>query len=156
MYRYHQTNDEHISLHDCRAESASFENGVLAFDFREGFWIGPGHPENQGERPVGTDSSRVEFRLESGDETDAVVYVYTEKGNDTALREEWPLSRLLECINSEGCSLEFLYQYKGYQSLLIECWLWFDKKPYHKECELRLQVSGVEYFWNQLLEDRVW
>lgn len=72
------------------------------------------------------------------------------------VREEWELSKLIECINSGKYTLEFLYQYKGYNSMIIECCLWSDKKPYDRECQLKLPLSQVRYCWNDLCEDKEW
>ena len=66
------------------------------------------------------------------------------------------MSKLIECVNSEKYTVEFLYQYKGYNSIIIECWIWSDKKPYHRECELKISLTNVEYCWNDLCKDREW
>ena len=102
-----------------------------------------------------TDVAEVEFYLESGDEWDITLYVFEEESKKT-VREEWRLDKLMECINGGKCTLEFLYQYKGYHSMIIECWLWSDKKPYHRECVLKLSLKGVKYCWNDLCQDKEW
>ena len=89
----------------------------------------------------------IKFSLEFENEYDITIYVFEEKFNKT-YREEWKLSKLMEYINHKKCTLEFLYQYKGYQSSIFECWLWLDKKPYHKECELKISYKDVKYCWN--------
>lgn len=71
--------EQHISLHDCVSERAYFENGNLGFEFNDGFWILPDHPESN-----------------------------------------------------------------------------FDKKPYHKECIIKISAPEVSYYWNNLCENRVW
>ncbi len=40
--------------------------------------------------------------------------------------------------------------------VMLECWLWSKRKPYHRECMLRLSVTDVKYDWNDLQKDRVW
>jgi hypothetical protein len=95
----------------------------------------------------------VQFQLESGDEYDMNLYVFEKRFKKT-VREEWELSKLMECINNKKYTLEFLYTYKGYNSMLIECWLWSDKKPYHRECEMKLSIVDVKYCWNELCETR--
>ena len=72
------------------------------------------------------------------------------------IREEWKLSQLIEHINNQKCTLEFLYQYKGYNSRVIDCWFWSDKKPFHRECLIKLRIEKVEYCWNNLCGDREW
>jgi hypothetical protein len=39
---------------------------------------------------------------------------------------------------------------------MIERWLWFDKKPYHKECILKILTDKVTYCWNELRSDKSW
>lgn len=38
-------------------------------------------------------------------------------------------------------------------TFVFECWLWFDKKPYHKECVIILSADELTYFWNNLFVD---
>lgn len=155
MYKYCEKDDEHISLHDCHATNVTYENGVLTFCFEDGIWITSEYSDNILNKTVRTDEAVVRFYLESGEESDISIYVFEEKLKMT-VREEWNISRLIESINSKKFTLEFLYQYKGYNSRVIECWLWSDKKPFHRECELKLRIIKVEYCWNNLCEDREW
>ena len=153
MYKHCDVSDEHISLHDCRATEISYEGGVLSFGFPGGFWILSGHECNASEKNLCTDSSEV--RLYLGSEYDATVYLYDEKFGRT-IRRELSISDLMKLINHKKCALEFLYPYKGYNSIIFECCLWTEKRPYHKECELRLYLKKAEYLWNDLLSDREW
>ena len=57
--------EKYLSLHDCVAEQAYFENGKLGFEFNDGFWISPDHPESNLSNLVRTDFSKVEYKLES-------------------------------------------------------------------------------------------
>ena len=59
-------------------------------------------------------------------------------------------------INNKNCAHEFLYQYKGYNSMIIECWIWSNKKPYHRECELKLSIKDVNYCCNELCKESEW
>ena len=59
-------NENHLSLHDCIAERAYFENGNLGFEFNDGFWISPDHPDSNLSKIVRTDLSKVEYALEDG------------------------------------------------------------------------------------------
>ncbi len=155
MYKHCDCDDKHISLHDCHATKVVNENGILTFVFQDGIWVTPEHPSNTTDKVLRTDVAEVNFQLEFGDEDDVALYVFEEKRKKT-YRERWELSKFIEYINSEKYNLEFLYQYKGYNSMIIECWLWSDKKPYHRECELKLSIKGVKYCWNDLREDREW
>lgn len=155
MWKHCDMDDEYVSLHDCHATRIIYENNALTFVFRDGIWIVKGHPNNELDKTVCTDMAEAKFYLENGDESDITIYVFEENLNKT-IREEWELSKLIECVNSGKYTLEFLYQYKGYHSIIIECWLWSDTKPYHRECELKISLSNVKYCWNDLCEDRVW
>ncbi len=69
--------EKYLSLHDCVAEQAYFENGKLGFEFNDGFWISPDHPESNLSNLVRTDFSKVEYTLEDGADYDVTVYVFT-------------------------------------------------------------------------------
>jgi len=152
MYKHCDINDEYISLHDCHATNISYENGIIIFAFPKGIWVINEHPCNELGETVRTGMAEVRLRLDSGIEDDITVYIYEKKFKKT-IREEWSLSKLMKHINDKHCTLEFLYQYKGYHSMIIECWLWSDKKPYHRECELKLSLKDVTYCWNELCDD---
>ena len=146
-YKHCDINDENISLHDCHATNIFYEHGVVSFVFKDGIWISNHHSNNSCNENVRSDIAEVKFSLEFENEYDITIYVFEEKFNKT-YREEWKLSKLMEYINHKKCTLEFLYQYKGYQSSIFECWLWLDKKSYHKECELKISYKDVKYCWN--------
>ncbi len=156
MYKHCDEKEDTISLHDCRAEKAILRDGVLSFFFSDGFWINSRNACNETNQTVKTDESEVRFYLESGDKWDVTVYVFTDKGTRKAIRKEWKAKKLIRSINSGKCQLEFLYQYRGYNTRIIECCLWFDKKPYFKKCLLKISTNKVIYCWNDLCEDRIW
>ena len=151
MYKHCEINDEHISLHDCHATNVTYEKGILTFCFDDGIWIS----SNTLNKTVRTDKACVKFYLETGEECDVSIYVFEKKLKRT-IRKELPISKLLDFINDKKYTLEFLYQYKGYNSRVIDCWLWSEKKPFHKECQMKIRIEKVEYCWNNLREDRVW
>lgn len=155
MYKHYDIDNEFVSLHDCHATEILYERDILTFVFDDGFWITKDHPSNRVNKTVRTDKAQVKFRLESDNEDDIIVYVFDKKFKNT-VRQEWALSDLMKCVNNENYTLEFLYQYQGYNSMIIECRLWSDKKPYDRECELKLSLKDVNYCWNDLREDRKW
>ena len=154
--------EKHLTLHDCIAERAYFENGKLGFEFSDGFWISPKHPESNLSKLVRTDFSKVEYILENGEDYDVTVFVFKRSScfkrfsYKKAIRIEWTVQELVNKINSGKCKLEFLYQYVDYKSRIIECELKFDKKPYHRECVIKISAPKVSYYWNNLREDRPW
>lgn len=148
-------NEEYITLHDCVADRAYFCNCTLSFEFDDGFWILPDHPENNLADTVRTDCSKVEFIL-NDEYYERVIYVFEKNIFGSTVRKEWTLDKLLNSINSGKYKLEFLYQYKCYGSRIIECELQLDKRPYHKECIIKIDSSKANYCWNSLCKDRIW
>ena len=49
------TDEKYLTLHDCVAERAYFEDGKLGFEFHDGFWISPDHPDSNLPNLVRTD-----------------------------------------------------------------------------------------------------
>lgn len=155
-FLHRDCNEEYISLHDCIAECAHFDNGALVFDLNDGFWVLPDHPASDVSEIVRTDFARVEYILEDGAEYDASIYVFTKTFWGKIIRSEWSIQKLIESINSKKYRLEFLYQYLDGNTRIIECELRSCKKPYASECMLKLTLARVEYCWNNLRENRPW
>ena len=155
-YKHCDTSDACLSLHDCVASKVSLENGVLSFYFDNGIWICPTHETNDSGEVVRSDAARVDWFLQDLSEPSITVYVFTEKRFRRAIRKEWSLEKLLDAINSEKCSLEFLYRYKDDNEEIISCVLGFRKRPFSKECQIQIAFSRVEYRWNDLCKDKVW
>ena len=148
--------EEYVSLHDCVAERAYFENGKLGFEFNDGFWVSPDHPESNLSGCVSTDLSKVEYTLEDGEDYDVTIYVFKKTIFKKTIRTEWTVQKLINSINSGKCKLEFRYQYVDYNSRIVECVLRFDRRPYCQECIMKISAPEVSYYWNNLLEDRPW
>ncbi len=155
MYKHSDTSVEHITLHDCRANKAAYKDGVLSFWYEDGFWVCPGHDKNDCGKTVRTDASKVKFHLANEGTEDVRIYIFTKKKRKT-IRKEWTLKKFVKAINAGDFTVEFLYCYKGYNIQVHDCWIWFDKAPYNKECELRIYTDEVTYLWNELREDRAW
>ena len=62
MSKYCEFNDDNISLHDCRATSILYENGIVTFGFKDGFWI----LNHSCDEPVRTNEAEVQYNLEFG------------------------------------------------------------------------------------------
>lgn len=156
MYEHRDLNDYYISLHDCHAEKMNFDNGVLSFVFPDGFWITEQHPQNESNNIVRTNSSQVDFQI-IDEEIDGIeIYVFRKSRGKKVIREEWELVNFINAVNNGDFRVEFITQYKSYQSFLFKCWVWFDKSPYHSECEMILHSESAAYNWNQLCYDRIW
>ena len=63
FYLHNENNEEHLSVHDCRADRAALRDGVLTFWFTEGFWVLGSHPDNPTGKTVRTDAARVDYVL---------------------------------------------------------------------------------------------
>ena len=148
--------EQYLSLHDCIAERAYFENGILGFEFPDGFWISPDHPESDLSDMVRTDFSRTEFTLENGEQYDVTVYVFRKSFWGRTVREEWTVWELVNSINNGACRLVFLYQYLDWNSRIVACELISQKKPYRRECQMVISAPTVRYDWNNLRRDRPW
>ena len=148
--------EKYLSLHDCIAEQAYFENGKLGFEFNDGFWISPDHPESNLSNLVRTDFSKVEYTLEDGADYDVTVYVFKKNPFKKTLRVEWTIQELINNINNGKCKLEFLYQYVDYNSRIVECELKLNKKPYRQECIMKISAPETRYYWNNLRKECPW
>lgn len=149
-------NEQCLSLHDCIAERAYLENGKLGFEFEDGFWVSPDHPESPLTNLVRTDFSKVEYTLEDGGNYDVTVYVLKRSFGKKTVGTEWTVRELVSKINAGECKLEFLYQYLGYNTRMVECELICHKKPYRRGCIMKISAPEVSYYWNNLREDRPW
>lgn len=155
-YENKEVNCLHISLHDCHADKMSFKDGTLSFEFSDGFWVLTEHPKNESEHVIRTDTSRVDFQI-IDEEIDGIeIYVFKKGRNRKVIREEWETEKFISAVNSGDFRIEFLYEYKCYQSRLFKCCLWFDEKPCHYECEIILYSENTIYLWNNLRYDCVW
>ncbi|MBE6658483.1 MAG: hypothetical protein E7604_08570 [Ruminococcaceae bacterium] len=138
------------------AGHAYFENGTLVFAFEDGFWVSPDHPDSPLSKMVRTDASRVEYILEDGGDYDVTVYVFRRTCFRQTVRVEWSIQELIQKINTGTYQLEFLYQYRDWNTRIVECELKFDKKPYRQECIMKISAPEVRYHWNRLREDCPW
>ena len=156
FYLHNEKNEEHLSVHDCRADRAALHDGVLTFWFTEGFWVLGSHPDNPTGKTVRTDAARVDYVLRDPRGEEVSADVFTGLKSPFALRRAYELPKFLEIVNRSGWALEFLYQYPDYWNRIIECVLCLPKRPYWKECLLKLDVSEVVYRWNGLRPEEEW
>jgi hypothetical protein len=155
LFCHTDISDELFSLHDCIATGAYFRDGKLGFEFEDGFWVLPEHPESGLESVVRTSASTVEFHLTYEDDADVQTYVFTNLGTKQSIRTEGSIAKLVNDINNGKCKVEFLYQYLTFGSRIIECEIISARKPYRRECMLKIDADEVRYLWNNLT-DRVW
>ncbi len=154
FYKHCDIDDSFISLHDYYANKIIVEDSMISFYFENGFWITPDHKYNNLNNTVGTDSSMVNFYFEKEYADEILIYVFRKNIFRNTIREEWNLQKLTDFINNKRFRLEILYQYKGYNELIFDCWLHTDKKPYFYECQLKIPTTKATYCWNNLCEDQ--
>ena len=131
---------EAFSLHDCRAKSASFEDGRLTFFFPDGiFWTGYGRDWPN------TGPAAAAFDVSSPD--DVRFYLFTERDGET-VRERVPAEELIGGIIAGAWELEFLYRYDGYRDLLYLCEVWQSCEPYSRQAQLFIGTDRAVFFWN--------
>ena len=157
MYRYCHyistemiTEDINISLHDCRAPQILLEDKFLSFSFPDGFWVRKKDSTN--DKLFYTDESQVNFTLLYSADVAVTIYIFTEESGKT-IREELTIEEFMHQMNNKLYSLEFLDSYIGYQTFKFDCWIWFDKEPYHKECELIISSQKISYQWNNIYKE---
>lgn len=157
MYKYsHQLNtydsagkEGSVGFHDCKATRISLEDGVLTFYFQDGFDVVKEIGDLK--KVYYTGESRLEFPLLYPDEIDVLIYIFT-NDNGKTIREECELGDFMKLINEKKYSLEFLYEYVGYMAFRFNCMLWFDEKPYNKECELVISAKKAFCRWDDMYE----
>lgn len=146
-----------LTLHDCMADSISFENGILHFCLPDGFWVTPHHKENYCGKTVRTDASAVDFSIEDID--DITVRVFRRNAGILSKRtsvEIWDMGQLISAVNSGKCTIEFITQYRTYFEQLWYCAIRSKKKPYYRECQLHLPNTKATFYWSNLCLDREW
>lgn len=156
IFKHYDTDNSCITLHDCYATNITIEENRISFYFENGFWITPEHKQSKLTDTVRTDSSRVDFYFSKESLDDFLVYVFRKNIFGKTFREIWEIQKLTELVNKKFLNLEFLYQYKRYNEQLFDCWLHFDKSPYHYECQIKIPTTNVIYNWNNLCTDKKW
>ncbi len=155
MYKHNESENEYISISDCRAEKISFDGSVLSFFFPNGFWITSLYPENISENTVRTDSSKIDFHVTNEDIYDIEVYIFKKNIFGNVIRKNVDPNDFINAVNSGKFSLEFIDKYKSNFSYLYKCCIWSNRKPYHSECEIILTSDKLTYSWNNLLYDHI-
>ena len=152
MYKYTDSLDSGIGLHDCRAKKLTLGDGSMTFVFDEGIYVLPENPDNPTGEVCYTDRAEITFcnTLFKAPEDGCTVYLFSDTDDEArSVREEISAQKLADMLD-EGMELEFLYTYKRYRSYIFRCWLWFDKEPYHRECELIIAAEETFCRWNEL------
>lgn len=142
--------DEFISTHDRISDKVYLEDGVLTFEFKEGFLVSPNHPSNDTNALAQTDLSILEFVLHRGESFDAFVYVFKRDIFKRVIRKTYTIEKLIEMVNKGECTIQFLAFYSDINSKIVKAILRFAKKDWC-ECELNIHSSKINYLWNNIV-----
>lgn len=155
-----EDSNEFLTLHDCIAEKVYLRDGILTFEFPDGFWIGPEHPDNPYNECLRTDKAKVEFVLENGEGYDVFVWLHVRENKKSRKQtvRHWDIDLLIKNINAGKCAYEFLDEYRNTQvpEQLICGQLRGEGKYTFCECWMRIYATKVNYYWNNVLPDRPW
>ena len=157
LWKHSDKNENNeISLHDCRTTQVLTKDNDLYFKFDDGFWILKSNGNNPYAKTLRTDASQL--KLCNFDVSN--IYVFHEfhlfRRLISIKRVSLNLEALMDNINSGKWELEFLYEYHTYHGVLYQCCIWSKRKPYHMEAQLIIDCESIEYFWNNLCEDKPW
>ena len=164
-FLHNDTDERLLTLHDCRADQAMIDGGVLSFIFSDGIRIAPNHTQNPTGEVVRTGVARVDFPLLTGAQDqwnvrdeweDVTIYVFRKLWFGVTIRQEWSLFKMLHYLNRRKGELEFISRFDGYMERIYECCLWQKKRPYHRDCQLKITTKPPVYRWNEIREEREW
>ncbi len=157
-WRHNETVGKDIILHDCKVSGARLEEGVLSLDFDEGFWISPLHPESELDTLVRTDGSKMDIYLNEDPHCQILVYVFERRFGKT-VRKELPIEKLINDVSAGKARIEFLYQYADWNDegkRIFDCIIMQDKKPFWRECLIKVYAKEIVYRWNKIEREKVW
>lgn len=142
MYDYMIEENEKVGLHDCRTNCIQYNNNVMKFEFPEGYYL------LNGKEPRQTGKAEMQCHI-LDEEIDGIsVYIYRNKSFGKVIREDWS-DNFLSAVNGGTFEFEFVTAYRSYQHILFKGYVWFDKAPYHMECEIELHTDKIFYRWNE-------
>lgn len=155
MWEYCDKSGKGISLHDCIATHVNIDKSNLLLEFTDGFWITRQNKLSRYEGTFCTDKAQVcitQFDI-------CHIYIFHELRIFRRLihtkRTSVSLEKIISNINYGHWKLEFITEYHAFNEVLYYCWIW-DNKRHHKECQICLNYEEIQYFWNNICEDKPW
>lgn len=142
MYNCIEENEK-IGLHDCRTNFIKYSNGVMTFEFPEGFYL------LNGKDPKRTPKAEMQCNILDEKNGGVTVYIYRKKAFGKIIREDWSDNFLL-AVNNGRFEFEFVTTYRSYQHVLFKGYVWFDSAPYNMECEIELHTDKIFYSWSEI------
>ena len=161
MWKYTEVNAyDSISLHDCKTDHIQIVENDLLIHFPDGFWLTPVSKYNNHESPIKTGPAQLRFigldAVSVIDSIDLYKTTYLFRKPILCRRIQPEIADFLKHINDGKHELEFLCEYHNAISALYECWVWKKNYGMEAECQLELTVKNVEYYWNEIHQDRKW
>lgn len=161
-----ETGESYIPyLHDCIATEIRQNGSELSLFFPDGFWILADDPQN----PYGDTLHRtgpsaavvsMGYPKAEADAENAVSaelfhrYRFCRSAVITTVSLPKTAS-LIEKVNSGRWSLEFVEKYPCYdRGYVILCYFRTGKDS--RQCYLNLECSKICFYWNEVLEHRIW
>lgn len=134
-----------VSLHDCRADKIQYDEQYIKFHIPDGFYIIQDKKD-----PASAESFNAEVTCHFADkyEDHFSVSVFRKNVFGKIIREDWT-DRFVSEINSGRFVFEFVYTYRSYHGVLFKGYIWQDRKPWWKECEIELKVDEITYSWDE-------
>ena len=166
QWKYHaEDGEEWIPyLHDCVAEEIRQNGSELTLVLPDGFWLLDDDPRNPYGEIRKTGPAEVVVSLgyprPQEDVDDAVTLelfryhrLFRGVGFTTCT---YPKSAdLIEKVNRGKWKIEFVSKYQHYsRGYLIDCCVHAGRRM-HK-CYASVECRGTQFFWDEVLEDRVW
>lgn len=132
----------YVGLHDCRTNKIDINDNSITFHFPDGFYYieEPKDPQ----KTENCDAAMTCHLLEN--EISAVVFRKNLFGK--IVREDWS-DRFAAAVNSGEIEFEFVYTYRSYQSILFKGYVWRNKKPWSRECEIEFRTDEITYEWSE-------
>lgn len=145
-------------LHDCIAEDVRFEAGKLIFDFPDGFWLLPWDESNPFDEVHRSSASRIAIALSTrSPEDDLFIRLFKRhrffRGCCFETVTYVDANTLIENIHSKKWRLEFIERYTNPQTALYYCAI---RSRKYMECWIKVDYTQIDYYWDEVLEDRVW
>lgn len=137
-----------ISLHDCRVTHIKQFQQNIVLIFSEGFWLKADHPENKSGKIIGTDKSQVTLKQGKFDE------ILLQNDLNQSLFDTISSEQFINKIISSEWEFEIIDESFQDHKVTYSGWVWFEREPFHKDCQITCSFGEVEYCWCGLMEDR--
>ena len=160
LWNYSVENDyPNIVLHDCRIVKVLIENKDLIFEFDDnGFWLTENNKLNSFRKTLRTDRAQVRFKNIDQDFTHIYVFknICLFKKSIFTIRKEISLEDFCSKINCGIWQFEIVDELYAYRNVVFNGGMFFNKKPYHRECQVQIFFETMTYLWNKICEDKAW